>query len=89
MTAHIYRWLFAACLFTAILWLAGCSYISYERDGLTVTGFEFGTDKALAGFAYETKDGRVTVESLDKNQTNTLSAIAEGITKGAINGVKP
>lgn len=69
--------------------LTGCSYISYVSENVSVIGIEFGTDKALAGFSYETTNGKVNIESLEKNQTNGLEALAEGITKGAIKGAKP
>lgn len=71
-----------------LLLLTGCSYVHYQRGDVSVIGLEIGTDKALAGFSYQTESAKVSLDSMDSNQTNSLSAIAEGITKGAIKGAK-
>lgn len=71
-----------------LLLLSGCSYVHYQRGDVDVTGIEFGTDKALAGFTYKTDSAEVSLESMESNQTDSLSAMAEGITKGAIKGIK-
>lgn len=71
-----------------LLLLSGCSYVHYQKGDVDVIGIELGTDKALAGFKYESDTAQVTLDSLDSNQTNSLSAIVEGATKGAIKGIK-
>lgn len=74
--------------------LEGCSSASYTKtfpDGTTLeaSAFEFATDKALAGLKYKSADVEINLESLDSTQTKGLSAIAEGIAKGVVKGVKP
>lgn len=74
--------------------LAGCSSASYTKtfpDGTTLeaSAFEFGTDKALAGLKYESSDVKISLESMDSNQTKGLAAIAEGFAKGVMKGAKP
>lgn len=69
--------------------LQACSYVSYKRGDIEVTGFEIGTDKALADFSYESDAAKIAIGSLDQNQTNGLSAIVEGAVKGAVKGAKP
>lgn len=71
------------------LLLSGCSYINYQREGVSVTGIEFGTDKALAGFLYKANGVEVSVESLHANQTNSLSAIVEGAVAGTAKAMVP
>lgn len=71
-----------------LLMMTGCSYVHYQRGDVSVIGLEVGTDKALAGFSYETESAKVSLESMKSNQTDSLEAIAEGITKGAIKGAK-
>lgn len=71
-----------------LIFLTGCSYVHYQRGDVSVVGIELGTDKALAGFSYQTESAKVSLDSMDSNQTDSLEAIAEGITKGAIKGAK-
>lgn len=76
------------------LLLAGCSSASYIKtfpDGTTLeaSAFEFGTDKELTGLKYESADVKISLESLDTNQTRGLAAVAEGVAKGVMKAAKP
>lgn len=71
------------------LCLTSCSYIRYDRGDVSVVGLEVGTNKALSGFSYESDVAKVNIESLDKDQTDGLKAITEGITAGVLKGVRP
>lgn len=74
--------------------LAGCSSASYTKtfpDGTTLeaSAFEFGTDKELAGLKYESADVKISLESLDSNQTKGLAAVSEGVARGVVKALKP
>lgn len=84
----LFRYVVYVILLVAIS-LTGCSCISYESETAKVSICEFCTDNTLTGFNYETLNAKVSIDSLEANQTNSLEALAEGITKGAIKGVKP
>lgn len=76
------------------LLLQACSHVSYVKifpDGsrLEVDAAEFGTDKALSGFRYQSDTARLEIDSLDQNQTKGLAAIVEGAVRGAAKGLKP
>lgn len=69
--------------------LAGCSSASYVKtfpDGTTLeaSAFEFGTDKELAGLKYESADVKISLESLDSNQTKGIAAVSEGVARGVV-----
>lgn len=77
-----------------LFFLAGCSSASYTKtfpDGTTLeaSAFEFATDKELAGLKYKSAGVEISLESLDSNQTNGLSAIVKGVVEGVVKGVKP
>lgn len=72
--------------------LPSCSYVKYQRGDVTVTGIEFGTDKALSGFHAKSDQLEVSVDSMDSNQTNGMQQInqfVQSIVQGAIKGAKP
>jgi hypothetical protein len=75
-----------------LICLTGCTYSHYsDSSGISAYGWSFGSNNALEGLQYaRNKEGtQFQIKGLEQNQTDGLKALAEGITKGAIAGVKP